>query len=62
MKRQYKSKIMAAIYETVEDLHEAQIMPAQTLQRFDALCLAPMQELTPQSEASEKTRSGILSP
>jgi len=48
MKSQYKSKIMAAIHETAEDLLKAQVMPAQTLRKFDALCLTPVQELTPE--------------
>ncbi|MGI4787732.1 MAG: hypothetical protein ACRYFS_02655 [Janthinobacterium lividum] len=43
---QYKSKIMAAVHETAEDLHTAQVMPTQTMREFDALCLPPMQELT----------------
>ena len=48
MRRQYKTKIMAAVHETAEDLHTAQVMPAQTLRKFDALCLTPVQELTPE--------------
>lgn len=48
MDKQYKSKIMAAIHETAEDLHAARIMPARTLREFDELCLTPVQELTPE--------------
>ena len=48
MRKQYKSKIMAAIHETAEDLHAARVMPAQTLREFDALCLTPVEELSPE--------------
>ena len=48
MKKQYKSSIMAAIHETAEDLHSAGVMPTRTLREFDALCLTPVQPLTPQ--------------
>jgi putative transcriptional regulator len=44
----YKSKITAAIHETADDLHTAGVMPAHTLREFDALCLTPVQELTPE--------------
>ena len=47
MRKQYKSAIMAAIYETAEDLHTAGVMPARTLREFDALCLTPVEPLTP---------------
>ena len=46
MKKQYKSSIMAAVHETAEDLHAAGVMPARTLREFDALCLAPVRQLT----------------
>ena len=48
MKKQYKSSIMAAVHETAEDLHAAGVMPARTLREFDALCLTPVRQLTPE--------------
>ena len=47
MRKQYKSAIMAAIHETAEDFHSAGVMPARTLREFDALCLTPVEPLTP---------------
>lgn len=47
MKKQYKSDIMASIHETAEDLHSAGVMTTRTLREFDALCLTPVQPLTP---------------
>ena len=46
--KQYGSDILAAIHETAEDLHSAGVMPTRTLREFDALCLTPVQPLTPQ--------------
>jgi len=56
MKKQYKSRLMAAIHETAEDLHGVGLMPARTLREFDALCLTPVQPLTPQEIRALRTR------
>ena len=58
--KQYKSKMMAAIHKTAEDLHSAQVMPAKTLHEFDALCLTPASKLLSQPETCLETRSGTL--
>ena len=56
MKKQYKSSAMAAVHETAEDLHAAGLMPARTLREFDALCLTPVQPLTPQEIRALRAR------
>ena len=56
MKKQYKSSIMAAVHETAEDLHAAGVMPTRTLREFDALCLTPMQQLTPEEIRALRVR------
>jgi len=56
MTKQYKSKMMAAIHETAEDLHTARVIPTKTLREFDALCLTPVQELTPEEIHSPRLR------
>lgn len=56
MKKQYKSSITAAIHETAEDLHAAGVMPARTLREFDALCLTPVQQLTPEEIRALRVR------
>jgi len=56
MKKQYKSSIMAAVHETAEDLHAAGVMPARTLQEFDALCLTPVRQLTPEEIRALRVR------
>jgi len=47
MGKQYKSDALAAVHETALGLHEAGIMDKHTLKGFDALCLTPVTELTP---------------
>lgn len=56
MKKQYKSGIMAAVHETAEDLHSASLMPARTLREFDALCLTPVRQLTPEEIRALRVR------
>ena len=56
MKQQYKSSIMAAIHETVEDLHAAGAMPTRTLREFNAFCLTPVQPLTPEEIRALRVR------
>ena len=51
---------MAAVHETANDLHSAQLMPAETLHEFDALCLTPEQELLSEPETCSETRLGTL--
>ena len=56
MKKQYKSSIMAAVHETAEDLHAAGVMPTRTLREFDAFCLTPMRQLTPEEIRALRVR------
>lgn len=47
MGKQYRSDALAAVHETALGLHEAGVMDKRTLKEFDALCLTPVEELTP---------------
>jgi DNA-binding transcriptional regulator YiaG len=38
-----KSKILEAIHESAADLFEAGVMERSTMQKFDLLCLKPIQ-------------------
>jgi putative transcriptional regulator len=38
---------MAAIHETVSDLHEIGLVDKRTMKRFDDTCLTPISDLTP---------------
>ena len=48
MKKQYRSRLMASVHETVEGLHEAGVMDKITLRQFDELCLTPVKSLQPE--------------
>ncbi|MEG9433165.1 helix-turn-helix domain-containing protein [Terriglobus sp. ADX1] len=47
MAKKYRSNAMAAIHETATDLHRAGGMDQKTMRKFDALCLTPIEEMTP---------------
>ena len=47
MSKTYRSDAMAAIHETASDLHDADVMDKRTLRKFDALCLTPVQPMSP---------------
>lgn len=48
MGRQYKSDALAAVHETALGLHDAGVMDKRTLKAFDAMCLTPVEPLTPE--------------
>jgi putative transcriptional regulator len=43
----YRSKVAAAVHESVKDLYRAGGVDGVTMRKFDALCLTPVQEMTP---------------
>ena len=47
MTRVYKSDVMAAVHETAADLRAAGLLDQRTMKEFDALCLAPVEPLSP---------------
>jgi putative transcriptional regulator len=47
MSKKYRSDAMAAIHETMEDLHKVDAIDKQTMRRFDDACLTPMLPLAP---------------
>jgi putative transcriptional regulator len=47
MRKQYKSKVLAAVHETASGLHEAGVMDKTTMKAFDSICLTPVKELSP---------------
>lgn len=44
-----KSDALAAVHETALGLHEAGVMDKRTMKAFDAMCLTPIEELTPEA-------------
>jgi putative transcriptional regulator len=41
---------MAAIHETMAALHKVRAIDKQTMQRFDHVCLTPIQPLSPKTD------------
>jgi putative transcriptional regulator len=56
MQAKYRSKAMAAIHETATDLYESGGMDKKTMRNFDALCLTPVPEMTPEQIRALRTR------
>jgi putative transcriptional regulator len=56
--KQYRSSLMASIHETAEGLTSAGVMDKRTLREFDALCLTPVQPLTPEEIRALRLREG----
>jgi putative transcriptional regulator len=47
MSKQYPSEAMAAIHETMSDLHCGGAIDKKTMRRFDVACLTPIRPLKP---------------
>jgi putative transcriptional regulator len=47
---------MAAIHETAVDLHRSGGMDQMTMRKFDALCLTPIEKMTPSKIRALRTR------
>jgi putative transcriptional regulator len=58
MTKQYRSRIMAAIHETAEDLHTAGLMDKQTMRKFDEACLTPVRSLSAKEIRAIREREG----
>ena len=56
MPKKFRSNAMAAIHETASDLEPVGGMDQKTMRQFDALCLTPIQEMTPQRIRALRTR------
>ena len=48
MTKKYNSAAFAAIHETMAALHEIGAVSEQTMRDFDATCLTPIQQFTPE--------------
>lgn len=56
------SDIMAAVYETAGDLHEAGVIDKATMREFDALCLTPVEPLSPEEIRALREREHVSQP
>jgi putative transcriptional regulator len=58
MAKRYRSRLLASIHETAEDLHQAGLMSKRTLRGFDELCLTRVQPLAPKKIRALRLREG----
>ena len=56
MSKKFRSDVMAAIHETASDLHHVGGIDQKTMRKFDALCLTPIEEMTPAKIRALRTR------
>lgn len=47
MTKNYKNEALAALHETVQDLHEAGLIDSRTMRDFDESCLVKVEDLGP---------------
>lgn len=59
--RQYKqnSKLLAAVHETVSDLHRLGQVPETTMREFDQMCLETVLPLVADDIRAVRTESGV---
>jgi putative transcriptional regulator len=55
----HRSDALGAIHETASDLHEAGLMHARTMRKFDALCLTPVRQLSPEEIQALRKRERV---
>jgi putative transcriptional regulator len=59
MSKTYKSDMLAALHETVSDMHDAGLMDQQTMRHFDGLCLTPIPDLAPDEIKAIRLKSQV---
>jgi putative transcriptional regulator len=62
MAKLYKSKIAAAVHESMEDLFEAGAIDKRTMRKFDDMCLTPVREFTAADIRALRDREGLSQP
>jgi len=62
MPKKYRSDALAAIYETMEALHEVGAINKQTMREFYETCLTPVHTLSPEEIKSLRLREHISQP
>lgn len=59
MTKQYRSKALGALHETVQGLHRLGLVDPTTMREFDASCLTPVVNLSPRQIAAMRKRAGV---
>ena len=59
MTKTYKSKILAAVHEAMQDAHDVGILDKKTMREFDASCLTEVESLSAKDVAELREREGV---
>ena len=59
MPKKYKSKILAAVHEAMQDAHDIGLLDKKTMREFDASCLTEVEPLSPKEVAALREREGV---
>jgi putative transcriptional regulator len=58
-KRSHDNSIFEAVHETAQDLHELGFIDKRAMQKYDALCVAPVPDYTPEQIRGIRNRYHI---
>jgi putative transcriptional regulator len=59
MARKFASKIARTVHEAASDAHRAGVMDITTMRKFDQLCLAVVEDLTPKQIQALRERERV---
>ena len=57
-----KRDILAAVHQSISDLHEAGVVGIETMREFDALCIEPVELLGPRQISELRRREKVSQP
>ena len=61
-KNKVESGILASVHKTAAGLHKAGLVDKATMREFDALCLTPVEPLTPEEIRALREREQVSQP
>jgi putative transcriptional regulator len=59
MAKAYKSKALAAVHESMADLHKIGMLDSKTMREFDQTCLTKVLELSPTTIRRIRTKAAV---
>lgn len=59
MSKKYKSEALAALHESLSELHDIGIIPAKTMREFDSSCLVDVKPMSPKKITEVRTKAGV---
>lgn len=59
MKKKYRTDALAAAHETAAGLHRIGLVDKKTMRDFDASCLTPVEELSPEEIVQLRKKAGV---